>query len=472
VVNTAILERLLSQARKEVITGYTTITIGVSNDAYVVTCESGHRYVIRVLDEQTVGSAEAEARIQQAMSRHGMSTPVYLPLSDGRFVGRDSNDAFTVAAFIEGEHPETATLGLVTSLGAQMARLHNVLDPNEIQLGYNTGQWLDERNIEADLARCDPAVVTRIRPIVDQSVAIFDRPLPMAIVHGELATNNVFAAGDEVTTIFDFETAQHGPRILDLAFSYLSFVYDGDIESGSILRALVEGYSSKADLQLTTEEVEAFGLTVRFVSAAAATWSFARDHADYGEQFLAAGEATIPPLSVGWLDYLERYAADETPHSGRHLLDHLTGTEALLRTWGAPEHVCRAGLMHSVYGTEAFGVQTVPLDRRDEVRALIGHRAERIAYLFGAMTTESFFDAASGRRSDLIDRASGTSIPISDDELAGLCHVAVANWLEQEPFIDAAAYRELRRADYLAMIPVLSERAGRAVLAAYGLADE
>ena len=69
----------------------------------------------------------------------------------------------------------------------------------------------------------------------------------------------------------------------------------------------------------------------------------------------------------------------------------------LLESQGCPEDVCRAGMFHSIYGTEKFQGFTLPLGRRDEVRALIGDRAERLAYLNCAMDRASF-DRALDRR--------------------------------------------------------------------------
>ena len=41
---------------------------------------------------------------------------------------------------------------------------------------------------------------------------------------------------------------------------------------------------------------------------------------------------------------------------------HCSGTQ------GCPEDVCRAGMFHSIYGTEKFQGFTLPLGRRDDVR--------------------------------------------------------------------------------------------------------
>src|SRR4051794_13815195 len=120
------LEQLLAHYRPEAVAGFKQVTIGISNDTFVVTCESGARYVIRVIHHQTIDSARVEARIQQVMLGHGLSTPLYLALRDGGYVGSDGDDAFTIAQFIAGSHPEATTLELAGSIGRVLGRLHAI----------------------------------------------------------------------------------------------------------------------------------------------------------------------------------------------------------------------------------------------------------------------------------------------------------------------------------------------------------
>src|SRR5437899_12105939 len=44
----------------------------------------------------------------------------------------------------------------------------------------------------------------------------------------------------------------------------------------------------------------------------------------------------------------------------RFLLDHLVDTARLLQSWGCEEALWRAGLFHSIYGTQAFLSAPVP----------------------------------------------------------------------------------------------------------------
>src|SRR5450830_1702137 len=83
-----------------------------------------------------------------------------------------------------------------------------------------------------------------------------------------------------------------------------------------------------------------------------------------------------------YIEFLKSVHADSHSHTGRTFLGHLQGTFELLRSWGCAEHVCSAGLFHSIYGSNAFKTQCVSFDERDRIRHLIGPEAERLAYLF------------------------------------------------------------------------------------------
>ena len=89
-------------------------------------------------------------------------------------------------------------------------------------------------------------------------------------------------------------------------------------------------------------------------------------------------------------DFLVGMGIEQVPHTHKSYLAHLIAVYRDLETQGCPEDVCRAGMFHSIYGTEKFQGFTLPLERRGEVRALIGDRAERLAYLNCAMDRASF----------------------------------------------------------------------------------
>ena len=93
--------------------------------------------------------------------------------------------------------------------------------------------------------------------------------------------------------------------------------------------------------------------------------------------------------------FLQERGAASRPHAhGQTLLDHLIGTYAIVRRWGAPAEVQHAALLHSVYGTEAYHHTLLAEADRGHVRALAGERAELIAHRFGTTDRRRLFGGA------------------------------------------------------------------------------
>jgi hypothetical protein len=132
-------------------------------------------------------------------------------------------------------------------------------------------------------------------------------------------------------------------------------------------------------------------------------------------------------------DYLRRLGIEEIPHSGKSYLAHLIGVYRDLEAWGAPVDVCRGGMFHSIYGTEFFQGFKLPLEMRDEVRELVGERAERLGYLNCAMDRASFDKAVeqpSGHHR-FRDRLTGQETELSREDFDDLCRIHLCDWLEQ-----------------------------------------
>jgi len=131
-------------------------------------------------------------------------------------------------------------------------------------------------------------------------------------------------------------------------------------------------------------------------------------------------------------DYLISVGTDQVPHSEVHFLAHLIGVYRDLKAWGCEEHVVLAGLFHSIYGTESFQGFCLPWERRQEVRDLIGERAERLAYVNCLLSRPSLDGSvAAGGPPRLVSRLDGTPIPISEDEYTDLITLHLCDRLEQ-----------------------------------------
>lgn len=151
----------------------------------------------------------------------------------------------------------------------------------------------------------------------------------------------------------------------------------------------------------------------------------------------------MDPAYPSMTRFLVELGTDEVPHSTERFLAHLVAVYHDLARWGCEEAVCRAGMFHSIYGTQKFLQFSLPLDRRGEVSALIGDRAERLAYWNSAMDRPTFDQAVAQDAPPyrFLDRFTSQWLELSPDEFDDLCRVQLCDWLEQVPRSKEWSYR-------------------------------
>lgn len=180
---------------------------------------------------------------------------------------------------------------------------------------------------------------------------------------------------------------------------------------------------------------------------------------------------------------LRSYGADALPHAGgRTLLDHLLGTQAVLGRWGAPGRLQRAALIHSVYGTDAYGPRLIPRSDRARLAAAAGEDAERLAYLFAVTPRGPLLAGTRHWAPDLplrdgADGADGANAsPPTREDLDALVLLHMANIADQARSRDGSPGRWLARIAELAeLLPddsALGVPAFVRQLAGFSVADE
>jgi len=154
-------------------------------------------------------------------------------------------------------------------------------------------------------------------------------------------------------------------------------------------------------------------------------------------------------------DFLVAEGTGKVAHTEKSFLAHLIGVYTDLEQWGCEPAVCRAGMFHSIYGTEPFQDFKLELARRGDVRELIGEHAERLAYLNSAMTRTTFDETIQqddGPRS-MVDRFTGERIDFTPQEFHDLLTMHLCDWLEQ---VERYGKWDSRRAAFRRMAEMLS----------------
>ena len=134
-------------------------------------------------------------------------------------------------------------------------------------------------------------------------------------------------------------------------------------------------------------------------------------------------------------DFIVNEGADQIPHTKRTYLEHAVCVYKDLESWGCDEDVCNAGFFHSIYGTQGFDTFTLDVERRNELCALIGERAERLAFL-NCFIERSTFDSDlvkdEGPRT-ITNRETNEEIEVSNEDLRDLMTIHLCDYCEQMP---------------------------------------
>ncbi len=134
-------------------------------------------------------------------------------------------------------------------------------------------------------------------------------------------------------------------------------------------------------------------------------------------------------------NFLTGLGIDKVAHTQKNYLGHLLAVYRFMKDAGCTEELARAGMFHSIYGTQQFQGFKLPLEDRSKIRDMIGERAERLAYLNCAMQRETV-DAIVGQDTDTYtfrDRITGEQVTLNRQDFDDLCRVHLYDWLEQVP---------------------------------------
>ena len=101
------------------------------------------------------------------------------------------------------------------------------------------------------------------------------------------------------------------------------------------------------------------------------------------------------------INYLISKNTQSIPHNDKTFFDHLNSVYSLLKKVKAPEHVCRAGLFHSIYGNDVFNI---PIEKdRQIIKSLIGEKAEQLVFTFNNTPREKLIKNKNKDIQTLID---------------------------------------------------------------------
>jgi hypothetical protein len=137
--------------------------------------------------------------------------------------------------------------------------------------------------------------------------------------------------------------------------------------------------------------------------------------------------------------WLRERGAETIDHPGGTLYAHLGRVHDRLAELGHGRDVCLAGLAHAAYGTDGFDVTLCDPADREPLRTLVGARAEALIHTYGGCDRSATW-AEFGRTRRVVDRWSGQSVVLSEEDATAFADLSIVNELdvsEQDPSIAA-----------------------------------
>jgi len=125
---------------------------------------------------------------------------------------------------------------------------------------------------------------------------------------------------------------------------------------------------------------------------------------------------------------------------GRSPLQRRIATAAILKAWAQPRHIQIAGLFHTCYlPGRLLGKSPLDLRKQHGLQKLIGTKAERLVYIFGAISREGFFQAVrkgfnepgNALPLETVTREGNSSLLLNRDEASGLCALFASTLAEE-----------------------------------------
>lgn len=260
------LERILENYRLGTPENITPLDGGQANSSSIISTTSG-KYVISVCDEKNFEELQRLTGTLEHLEKSGIATTRLIRTKDDRPFIEYADKPVYIKEFIEGIVPDSLTPGMTSQLGVALARLHEVVPPDDLSDSFPYGieafseifdendsfpRWLREKT--AYLEKC-------INP-----------ELPKGLIHGDLFHDNTVFRGQQLAALLDFEEVCNYFLIFDLGMCAAGCCCPSGEISETLTAALINGYQSVRPL--SDLEKNLFKRHIEYSAVATAFWRY------------------------------------------------------------------------------------------------------------------------------------------------------------------------------------------------------
>jgi len=232
------------------------------NQPHVISAARG-RFFAKLLVPELTSAPGLDLRhaFVEHLANRGVAVPRTVRTRGGATYVRCGNRALELFEFVPGRSPAAGNAADAEAAGKGLGELHVAgghLPPASL------GPRRDLPGLQAaldKLSRLDgqmrtylpaPEVLAKVEPVKvalsGSAAALRAADLPIGLCHGDYVAANLVYAGDAGPCVTDFDEAQQGPLLLDLATAIVSFAGLAEPEFGvafdpDVARAVARGYA-------------------------------------------------------------------------------------------------------------------------------------------------------------------------------------------------------------------------------------
>lgn len=226
------------------------------------------QYVITVCEQKTLEEASQLARLLQLLKTHGFKSSEVVLAETGSAITLWQGKPVMVKHYLEGKIMEFLPAHLLTSIGRELGRLHQIPVPDYLprQLSYGLEHFKEVVGYAAtsDFRYWLEAQQAYISPYLTDT-------LTRALIHSDVFFSNVIVNEAETeAVIMDFEEASNYYRLFDLGMTIVGLCRRGNAIDSAMVKALLAGY--RTEIQLTAAEKESLQAMTVYAATAMCFW--------------------------------------------------------------------------------------------------------------------------------------------------------------------------------------------------------
>ncbi len=248
---------------------------GHINKTFLVTCESGKKYILQSLSSSVFRSPEAVmnniakvCKIFESADNRRVAVPHYLKTDDGALFAVSGEEICRIYEYSESVISEAGFYDAGFAVGAYIRcisdkklKLENVIENFHSYSSYFSR--LASLNKESVLKKLDNSVMKKLSELGVTLEQVFTVDFPKRNIHNDAKRDNIIFGG--IPVIIDLDTTMQGYAAIDFG-DLVRSSSRADVSALTVIRDITRGFAEGLEGCLTDDEINSLYYGILYVT--------------------------------------------------------------------------------------------------------------------------------------------------------------------------------------------------------------